>query len=294
MYIEQQLINLLKINNLPYCKPDHVYHYTTLEALIGIIENNEFWLSERNCMNDMNDENYIKNIVKEIQLSDGRKDFEGSTFDEDFIDNRSQYVFSTSIEEDIAHQWLSYGKNNPVCIKFNTQELIEYFAEFAGEERKTKTGDFYEIKQDLLYDFTVLYDKLKIRNIASVLVKEYEKAYSLSLQFPNDNEKGQEYISQRLIFQFFYAIVKQKEFYAENEYRFLIFSDRAPAFRPTTNKIVQFIKIKCMSNKKIPVKSIIIGRKCYNDTTTTVIRRMLLSKEYDPGIKIIPSNLYLQ
>jgi hypothetical protein len=66
-----------------------VYHYTTLDALISIIDKNEFWLSERNCMNDMNDENYIKNIVKELQLSDGRKDFKWSIFDTDFIDNRS-------------------------------------------------------------------------------------------------------------------------------------------------------------------------------------------------------------
>jgi hypothetical protein len=85
---------------------------------------------------------------------------------------------------------LSYGKNNPICIEFNTQELIEYFAEFAAEERKVKAGDFYEIKQDLLFDFTVLYDESKINTIASALVKEYEKAYSLFLQFPNDKEKN--------------------------------------------------------------------------------------------------------
>lgn len=35
-----------------------LYHYTTAEGLIGIIENNEFWATERRYMNDMNEETH--------------------------------------------------------------------------------------------------------------------------------------------------------------------------------------------------------------------------------------------
>jgi len=40
-----------------------IYHYTTVKAFCSIIEKNKLWLSERNCMNDVFDENYIKDIV---------------------------------------------------------------------------------------------------------------------------------------------------------------------------------------------------------------------------------------
>jgi len=45
-------------------KIDKIYHYTSIEAFQGIIKNNEVWLSERNCINDVFDESYIKVIVK--------------------------------------------------------------------------------------------------------------------------------------------------------------------------------------------------------------------------------------
>ena len=35
--------------------PDKIYHYTSLEALCSIVENQEFWLGDSRQMNDYNE-----------------------------------------------------------------------------------------------------------------------------------------------------------------------------------------------------------------------------------------------
>jgi len=108
-------------------KPEKVFHYTTIEAFYGIIGKNELWLSERNCMNDIYDEFYIKDIVKQMLTKRHPDLFRGTYFDTHFISDKPQCVFSTSTERDVAHQWLNYGNNNAICIVFDTKKLKTFF-----------------------------------------------------------------------------------------------------------------------------------------------------------------------
>jgi hypothetical protein len=73
--------------------PMKFYHYTTISAFQGIIKNNALWLIERNYMNDVVDEVYIKNKVKEMLRTKGSITFEGSALDELFIDKRPKICF---------------------------------------------------------------------------------------------------------------------------------------------------------------------------------------------------------
>jgi hypothetical protein len=93
---------------------------------LGIIENNELWLTERNHMNDVYDEEYIKRIVKGIQNKKYNKDFKNSMLDCNFIDGRPQYGFSTSLENDVAHQWMNYSNSSPICVEFRRDEFFGF------------------------------------------------------------------------------------------------------------------------------------------------------------------------
>jgi hypothetical protein len=43
--------------------PETLWHYTTIEALFGIVENNEIWLSD---FRQLNDKKEIRSSIKEI------------------------------------------------------------------------------------------------------------------------------------------------------------------------------------------------------------------------------------
>lgn len=46
---------------------EHIYHYTNLDGLFGILDSNEFWLSDVRFMNDPSDSGeYVINLINEI------------------------------------------------------------------------------------------------------------------------------------------------------------------------------------------------------------------------------------
>jgi len=167
-----------------------VYHYTSIEAFQGIIKSNNLWLSERNCMNDFFDEKYIKDIIKKILNPNNSSSFNGSLFDRIFITDKPQYVFSTSIEKDTAHQWLSYGRNNPICLEFDKNKLVNYFQEYSKQDYVNGIHHYknYFFSDNVIYDieevimkaniFTSLYKdewNREIDNLTSARSAQFKK-----------------------------------------------------------------------------------------------------------------------
>lgn len=115
--------------------PEHVYHYTSLEALAGILKKEEikdpveksqlisslvFWGSRYDCMNDPQDYLFASQVVlpKILKLLEQREDIT-----EDLKENNDAYpyIVSFSENEDDDSMWRHY--NAEICLKIDTSYL---------------------------------------------------------------------------------------------------------------------------------------------------------------------------
>ncbi len=120
---------------------EHVYHYTSLNALAGILKKEEmknssgkakmksslvFWGSRYDCMNDSQDYLFASEVVlpKIMKSIEKRKDIT-----EDLKENNDAYpyIVSFSENEDDDSMWRHY--NADVCLKIDTSYLFPWIEE---------------------------------------------------------------------------------------------------------------------------------------------------------------------
>lgn len=256
---------VLKDNEL-FVSQESLYHFTDINGLLGIIQNDELWLSERNYMNDVNDENFIKSYVrkffKDLEKSEWEK------FETELIPSKNQYIFSTSTEKDSIHQWTYYGSNDSYCIEFDRKKLIDFFYHFNNEE------DFY-------YG-PILYENEQTLKIANKIIKNYtslisEKNSIFNVDGDNfDNESFEEF---KRVYQYFYSLIKQSGHSCENEYRFLLQNSCNPEFRVRSGLFVPYIKVN--NGQKLPIKKIYIGPNCYETNAKENLEYFLKKNKYE-------------
>ena len=272
--------DLFKTTN-PLYEEQFVYHYTNLSSLLSIIENKELWLSERNCMNDVNDEKFIKDFL--THFSDNSSPIATNIISQLLdliIPNEHQYVFSTSKEEDSIHQWTYYGSNDSVCITFDRQALIDTFGDFFnwnkfyyGSIYYTKTFDKDSETKETIY--TVLSNYLR----TSFLFKSAESNRNISDEY-------------KKVFEYCYSLVKQQEHYCEKEYRFSVIPESAVVyFRERKGLIVPYIKVK-IEPKKV-ISKIKIGPNNKEPMTEKNLRFFLEANKFD-NIPIDYSNMVIR
>jgi hypothetical protein len=263
-----------------------VYHYTSIEAFQKIIEKSELWLSERNCMNDVSDEEYIKGIIKQYLNPNDSPFFKGSFFDRNFITDKPQYVFSTTKDKDAAHQWLNYGNINPICIEFDKEALDKYFIEFS------KSGHTNEIIKytDYFFSSNVIYDKNEIIKRTDQFVSNLIDKWQI--EFDNlTSAPSVEFYNAYMDFHKYYSCVKKEQFFAENEYRFLIYTMKESEFRTKGERLISYLKV--FLNKILPITSIIISPYETNETCKNTLQLFLRKYKYD-NVSIISSELRLR
>ncbi|MGZ8237954.1 MAG: DUF2971 domain-containing protein [Methylobacter sp.] len=111
-----------------------LYHYTTHEGLLGILNNNQMWATHIEYLNDSTELRYGLNLAKEElnnrykQASDDKeKEKLNCLLDE--IDSHSFGNISVSClteERDLLSQWRAYGgKGSGYSIGFNVTNLIK-------------------------------------------------------------------------------------------------------------------------------------------------------------------------
>ncbi|MDD2362511.1 MAG: hypothetical protein PHV32_04700 [Eubacteriales bacterium] len=129
---------------------EEIAHYTSLEALKSILENNELWATKHDFLNDYNEHKYLLDLVREPSLTSNSKNvihnslkrhFVHQTDEVEipdcgpeinrFIDNdlrtnymKDIYVLSFSTEDNNLTLWGNYSKFQGYNLKFNRQKLI--------------------------------------------------------------------------------------------------------------------------------------------------------------------------
>ena len=259
---------VLKKNKL-FVSQESLFHFTDINGLFGIIENNELWLSERNYMNDRNDEIFVKSYVRKFFTKS--KD-EWDQFENELIPLKNQYIFSTSTDKDSIHQWTYYGSKNSFCIEFDREELIDLFYTF------NETKD--------LYYGPVLYENEKTLKIANNIISEYSSLlYDKNNIFniDNDNFDEKKFSEFKRVYQYFYSLIKQSGHSCENEYRFLLQNESNPEFRIRNGLFIPYIVVNSMEiiNKKLPIKKIYIGPNSYETNAKENLEYFLKKNNYD-------------
>lgn len=108
----------------------NLYHYTSIDTLIGILANKELWMSNVLNMNDMSEVTDYISRVKEALPEKAMNDRVRNVFDnvEKKMAVEAPYAICFSKLEDNAAQWERYGDNaEGICIEFNTFNLISAF-----------------------------------------------------------------------------------------------------------------------------------------------------------------------
>lgn len=141
---------------------EQLYHYTSIPAMQGILENKELWLGNTAIMNDKKEgKDFIENLhsaVLDYLSNDKEKDICESIFGN--INKRlvAEYPFVTcfSMLGDNAAQWERYADNaKGVCISFNSRMLRRLF--FYQEAIVDRVFYLYNIKKHELYNELVSY-----------------------------------------------------------------------------------------------------------------------------------------
>lgn len=201
----------LKLLQGPFWVATDFCHYTSLQGLIGIVENNEIWLSDHRFVNDELEYEYGKQLalstIAEMARSEENTEF--SAFLQQLLSSfqkpsgRGVYIGSMSLSPDKLDQWKGYGNSSEsICIKFaGGFELWN-----AGNSHPTHIRQqrviYYEVEQTRL-----------IRAIIQIF-KEHFDAFR-QFNFPFLNELTWLIESQFILF-------KHPEFASEDELRLTI------------------------------------------------------------------------
>lgn len=271
-----EIINDILTEHGKKVNDEHIYHYTNAAGLKSILEGKTLWFSERNYMNDIYDEKYIQNYVK------------NKGFNKDIIKNLEvttpQYIFSTSLEKDLIHQWSYYGGNDAYCIELDRTKLICFLYNAREKEEEFYYGPVFYIKDKKSND-----DSIKI--IDDVIT-----------EYINSTKKDAE--EYKKVYRYFYSLVKQYGHYCEKEYRFVFHTKREAKFRVRNGLFIPYIEI--FNNKSsnvethdneekqpLPITKIMIGPSNHEHIAEKSLR-LFLDKNGYGSIKIEKSKMNIR
>lgn len=257
---EKTFQEALKLMQGPFWVAKDFCHYTNLQGLIGIVENNELWLSDHRFVNDELEYEYGKQLalstIAEMANSEGNAEFSG------FLQNllisiqkpsgRGIYIGSMSLSPDKLDQWKGYGNSSEsICIKF------------AGDFELWNAGNSHptHIQQQ-----AVIYDEGEQARLIGAIIQIFKDHFDEFRQFdyPFLNNLTWLIESQFILF-------KHPEYASEDELRLTIanlnhiLKNKKPRHRIAKGMVIPYISTKYISKdvnpplNRLPIREIIVS-----------------------------------
>lgn len=153
-----------------------LYHYTSLDGLLGIIKSSSLWMSHAAYLNDASELNYGTKLISDMinkKIKDKKYNeindilrVSSIVFSNYYRDSVNPYVLSLSEEIDVLSQWRAYGNNCGVSIGFNPKNILELkvsYLNITNESRLIKV--IYEKEEQInliekAIDIILKYDHL--------------------------------------------------------------------------------------------------------------------------------------
>ena len=273
---------------------DLLYHYTTVDALIGMTANMSvnnkdltMWATDIICMNDPMEkkigidliDSHLEEIEEVLNIPNERRVTLLRNIDENFRNallnedtdteqlNYNIYVTSFSQSEDSLPMWSMYGKNgNGISLGFDLESIHKNF----------KTGPFFFGK--------IIYDNITNNEINPILKSSYKLAYEKTIgsmeNFKTKLDKEQFNKTLSLAVYRYYtlivaSLIKHHSYEYENEFRVCFIKDSLIKFRSSNGFIVPYI------DYKLPIdflKKIIIGPTLDYERILSPLSKLFRSK----------------
>jgi hypothetical protein len=270
---------------------DAFCHYTSLPGLIGIIENNEIWLSDHRFLNDQSEYSYGKELATKVinNWIASEKDNQFKKFLVELLDlisirsNSCHYVASMSLAPDTLDQWKGYGKNREsVCIIFSGDfDLWNH-----GNTHPT------HIRQS-----PIIYNQNEQTELINKIIDLYKSNFSGNIEkftYPFLKDLAFLIESQFILF-------KNKEYASEREIRLTIsnlehiLKKKKPKHRISNGLIIPYITTKYISIenhptlKPLPIKEIIVSPTTSQDSMQSIMT--FIENTGYVGIKVSQSTI---
>ncbi len=220
-----------------------LYHYTSGNGLMGILNSSELHCSHILFLNDPTEHKYFDNVLEELFInSEDCKEIYSNLYNESYYgityEFHEYYVLSFSKNKDSLSMWNYYSNSNGYNLGFDIESIIN--------RNNTTNKSFFKI--ELVYDKTKQYNLLKkyIKSFKKELIRlrrlnidsdEYNHAEELLIRKFNDG-----LIMYRFTF-------KHSGYSREEEVRILIAkpvnNGEESSYRISPNGvIVEYIKLK--------------------------------------------------
>ncbi|MFV0593404.1 MAG: DUF2971 domain-containing protein [Draconibacterium sp.] len=311
-FCDQLMLNILfndKLNKQADTS-DLIYHYTSLESAISIIETQSFFCSHINFLNDKKEYKYGVELLSDIFSRLENENFETEIIKiakENISKIHSSERFTTcfSKEGDLLGQWRAYANNGKgLSIGF---DLFK----------------FEKSIQQKIYGKHVDYDRESQEETLKELIKQVIKFYNKFKEKVNWKEHSYEWLVASVIFEYLDGIIapyKDNCFKDEKEYRFEYVIDgkinkkgkEEWRFRASDNLIVPYILLEtkyqhlkkrykdnpeelkiseslCLL-KRLPIKEIIVGPSLDYESIKQALTELLIKHNY-VEIPIIKSKI---
>ena len=267
----------------------YIYHYTTLNALQSILDNNEFWVTKSDFLNDRSEFQYTYNLFKDnflcniTELSFRQKlinAFDALINQDNDISRKplnGYYIASFSTDSDNLALWSEFSNAMGVNLEMDAESFICSLGKTITWHGKV----VYDKEKQLLLLKKALEEAMTWR-------PEYGDTVSLFDFFDNTPDNIITYLAMDLhafctVYGMFF---KQPEFNSESEYRVVFASIHEETnyvkntetlfFRPAKETLIPYIKVHCKVTDSL--KSITVGPKNNIDIVTAGISMYCRSK----------------
>jgi hypothetical protein len=274
-------------------EPELLYHYTTQDGLLGIIEKECIWATHFRCLNDTSEGQIVSRAAWDelnsrvnadsllrffgMQLVEGAKKIECN--DEEIlgqgyrilaeVTSRDVYVTSLSEQGNLLSQWRAYsGKSGGYSIGFSPDYLKAVGRHFLGEiSRKKRFLPGEPLIRCRYYDDEV---KRQLAERIGESVDSYIREAEKTKRELKSNERVGPHTPAGIATRHFRplsldcAITKDYAFHEEREWR-LVFrllnqSVEDVFFRPGGSMLIPYLKIPLRpQNQRIDIRRIYIG-----------------------------------
>ncbi len=253
--ISNQVKQSLRHNNGR--KPQHIFHYTSIEGLSGILSSNEFWATDIRYMNDSSELEYgvdlvCCNLSKLTTVADnGYSDIlnevctslpEHHNF---FKHIGAYYAVSFCEDGDLLSQWRSYASDGQgYALGFNTKKLLANISNTYNDRPVLRKMIYSPQKQVQLITDLVNYGKILYNEILSTSSSQDQHDWETQL-----------ILALRTGFYLLASNFKDTGFKEENEWRLVVW-EVSPLLSPQNSLVFNPItRIRGSSiNPYVPIR----------------------------------------
>ncbi len=288
----------------PETSPSHVYHYTTIEGIVGLLTSRQLWTSDVAYLNDISEYTYADGAIAGViaGLKPGDPDLTGLL---SVLQNNPRefgfdvYASCFCEREDLLSQWRAYsGHGTGYALEFDWNLLRERFSGdsdiFCGRIEYEETSQkqllhtlLTPLMPILQQDFTALATS-KVDALAeeSKSLTADERTHRFEIATADLLKEITRPVltaaaTSLLSFSIARAFLKSPTFSEEREWRVAVLKPRSAegvAFRTSHDILVPYYPLELGAASELPIRRIIVGPGPHPAQAQDSMRRFLLGK----------------